>query len=689
MRKHSILFVLIVLFSQFCAWRTFAQTITGPTSLFAGSTGSFTLYDDVVLTNPNWSVDNGVLLSETHSGLNHSASIRFDCPGTSTVTLRDGSTVLYTLPLVTVTCRSVTTPSTTFTYVTGCGTGSITRNSSPTSDTWYWQTDPNGTSTSLGSAATLNIATSGTYYLRALKNASTPCCWSATSLATIYVDVSPPIATASALSICSGQSTSIGITGTAGATFAWTVTQTNVSGATSGSGTSISQVLTATSNTTGTAVYRITPTKGSCNGTPLTVTASVKPLPTVSAANQGIFSGQSTSVAITNPNNVSGTTFAWTVNQTNASGGTSGTGSTIVQTLTGSGTASYVITPSAGGCSGVPVTSVVTLHANPTITPSSPRISVGKVTLDGGSGFATYSWKNASNQILSTNQTYATSSPGNYSLTVTKANVVGSANATISLQGQLEGLNMNYLVSNSFLTSVTNESAIPDLPIESRSQTIQYVDGLGRPIQSVTLQGSPYKQDIVQPIIYDDFGREVRKYLPITIGNDGIYKTNLFDANGNYVPTTYANALNKVAMDSKPYSESVLEPSPLSRVIKQGAPGTAWQPNTDPYSMADNTVKKRYQLNTANEVLRLSYDEVTGAVTGTNLYYPANELHANHTYDEHNNEVVEYVDKEGRILCKKVKADATQYAITYYIYDALGNLVVVLPPEAMKAITAN
>jgi hypothetical protein len=687
MRKHFILFVLFALFSQFSASRTFAQTITGPTSIFAGFTGSFTLYDDVVLTNPNWSVDNGVLLSETHSGLNHSASIRFDCPGTSTVTLRDGSTVLYTLPLVTVTCRSVTTPSTTFTYVTGCGTGSITRNTSPTGETWYWQTDPNGTSTSLGSGATLNITSSGTYYLRALKNATVPCCWSPTSLATIYVDIAPPTVTASAQTICSGQSTSIAITGTAGATFAWTVTPTNVSGATAGSGTSISQVLTATSNTTGTAVYRITPTKGSCNGTPLNVTASVKPLPTVSAADQGIFSGQSTNIAITNPNNVSGTSFSWTVNQTNVTGGTSGTGSTIVQTLSGSGTASYVITPSAGGCSGLPVTSVVTLHANPTITSSSPRISVGKVTLDGGSGFATYSWKNASNQIVSTSQTYATSTPGNYFLTVTKAGVFGSANASISLQGQLDGLNMNYLVSNSFLTSVTNESAIPDLPIESRIQTIQYVDGLGRPIQSVTLQGSPSKQDIVQPIAYDDFGREVRKYLPITIGNDGIYKTNLFDTNGQYVPTTYANPMSKVAMDSKPYSQSVLEPSPLSRVLKQGAPGTVWQPNTDPYSIDDNTVKKRYQFNAANEVLHLAYDELTGTVTGTNLYFPANELQATYTYDEHNNEVIEYVDKEGRMLCKKVKADATSYAFTYYIYDVLGNLIVVLPPEAVKALT--
>ncbi|MFN8889584.1 MAG: DUF6443 domain-containing protein, partial [Cyclobacteriaceae bacterium] len=597
MRKHSILFILLVLFFAAGALPTFAQTITGPTSVTTGTTSTFTLFDDVVLTNPNWAVDNGVLLSQTHSGLNHTASIRFDCPGTSTVTLRDGMTVLYTLPLVTVTCRSVNAPSTTFTYVTGCGTGSITRNSSPTGDTWYWQTEPNGTSTSLGSASTLNITTSGTYYLSALKNASSPCCWSATSLATIFVDIAPPTATASAQSICSGQSTSIAITGTAGATFAWTVTQSNVTGATSGSGTTINQTLTATSNFTGTAVYRITPTKGSCNGTPVNVTAIVNPLPIVSATNQAIFSGQSTSIAIANPNNVSGTTFTWTVDQINASGGTSGSGSTIAQTLSGTGTASYSITPNASGCAGTSVSAVVTLHANPTITPSNPRISVGKVTLDGGTGFDTYSWKNAADHEVSTAQTYSTSAPGNYYLTVTKTGVIGSAIAFTTLLDQLEGVNMNYVVTNSILTSVTIESSIADLPIENHSQGIQYFDGLGRPIQNVVTQGSPLKKDIVQPIVYDQFSRESKKYLPVVTNSlNGWYKPNLIDAAGNYLNNPsfvnpYSNGhTDKISDDTRPFSETIFEASPLGRPLQDFGPGQQWKDN-------NKAVTNRYLVN--------------------------------------------------------------------------------------------
>lgn len=74
--------------------------------------------------------------------------------------------------------------------------------------------------------------------------------------------------------ICSGQTTSISLTSNLpNTTFTWTVVQTNVTGASAGSGSSIAQTLTSTSTTPGTAVYTITPKTIEC-GSPITVTVS-------------------------------------------------------------------------------------------------------------------------------------------------------------------------------------------------------------------------------------------------------------------------------------------------------------------------------------------------------------------------------------------------------------------------------
>jgi Domain of unknown function (DUF6443)/Ig-like domain CHU_C associated len=250
--------------------------------------------------------------------------------------------------------------------------------------------------------------------------------------------------------------------------------------------------------------------------------------------------------------------------------------------------------------------------------------------------------------------------------------------------------------------SPITEAEIPLLPVQLMLENITYFDGLGRPMQSVSTQASPNKTDLVTPVVYDAFGRESKKYLPIAVGNDGWYKPNteIIDAAGNYMGIAanfYNTPSSKIAVDPTPYSVTTFEPSPLNRALKQGAPGNTWQPNTDPYSLADNTVKKRYETNAAEEVFLFLYDTNTGLVSlaavAPSRYYGANQLYANKTYDEHNNEVIEYIDKEGRTVCKKVYAETVntvkQYASTYYLYDDLGNLVVVLPPEAVKKLGAN
>ncbi|AXP80303.1 RHS Repeat protein [Mariniflexile rhizosphaerae] len=121
-------------------------------------------------------------------------------------------------------------------------------------------------------------------------------------------------------------------------------------------------------------------------------------------------------------------------------------------------------------------------------------------------------------------------------------------------------------------TSLTNDDII---------ETITYYDGLNRPIQAIARQAGGSRQDIITPILYDDFGRQVKTYLPYanpiqTVGTSLDYRD----------PTALVNNLNLYYLSKfpddldigfpNPYSEKAYESSPLNRVLKQAAPGKNW-----------------------------------------------------------------------------------------------------------------
>ena len=70
-----------------------------------------------------------------------------------------------------------------------------------------------------------------------------------------------------------------------------------------------------------------------------------------------------------------------------------------------------------------------------------------------------------------------------------------------------------------------------------------YVDGLGRNIQEVQVQGSPQLQDIIQPMVYDEYGRQPIEYLPYAKGNSGAFRSNAVAETGNYAQKEELNHL--------------------------------------------------------------------------------------------------------------------------------------------------
>ena len=270
---------------------------------------------------------------------------------------------------------------------------SVILSSNITGTTYSWavvQSGVSGASTGSGSTisqtltATGSVAGTATYTITPTANscAGTPLAVVITVDPIPVVNVTPLMQT-----ICSGTNTSIALTSNvSGTTYTWTVAQSGVSGATDGSGTPISQPLTATGATAGTATYTITPTANDCIGTTKTIVITVNPIPviTTNPSLQSICSGTSSNIALTS--NISGSTFAWTVVQSGVSGASAGSGSTIAQLLsatgTNAGTATYFITPTADGCSGASFNVVITVNPTPVITaaPSSQTICSGTAT---------------------------------------------------------------------------------------------------------------------------------------------------------------------------------------------------------------------------------------------------------------------------------------------------------------------
>ncbi|MBT1697830.1 gliding motility-associated C-terminal domain-containing protein [Fulvivirgaceae bacterium PWU4] len=264
-----------------------------------------------------------------------------------------------------------------------------------TSFDWIIQNNPGGvTGAAAGSGSTIaQTLTNPTNTAQTVTYRITPhvgSCNGAPLDINVIVSPRPTIlATPAAQTICSGDATAITLSNpnnVAGTTISWTVVQSGVTGATAGSGTSITQTLTTTAAVQGTATYTVTATAGSCSST-TTVIVTVNPLPDVAASGATICSGDATNIAITSPNGVA-TSFTWVIqnNPGGVTGAAAGTGNTIAQTLTNptntAQTVTYRITPHAGSCNGAFIDINVIVSPRPTVlaTPAAQTICSGDAT---------------------------------------------------------------------------------------------------------------------------------------------------------------------------------------------------------------------------------------------------------------------------------------------------------------------
>ncbi|MBL7746164.1 MAG: hypothetical protein JNM19_01945 [Chitinophagaceae bacterium] len=269
---------------------------------------------------------------------------------------------------------------------------------------------------------------------------------------------------------------------------------------------------------------------------------------------------------------------------------------------------------------------------------------------------------------------------------------------------------VNYIRTYDAVAPETDVNTLMGRPAKDVKVATQYFDGLGRPVQTVMKQASLETggtlADMVSPVEYDDLGREQNKYLPFaangaggnTSVSDGLFKRNPFQQQTSFMTEQYG-----LQGETFFYSKTNFETSPLNRAEKNMPPGNSWVGS-------NRGVEMKYFHNTTgtdkDNVKVWKVENVSGSFgtyTINTSYnagtYPAGQLYKTITVDEQGKQVIEFKDKEGKVILKKVQLTAaaddgtgkehTGWLSTYYIYDKLGNLRCVIQPEGVRKMTVD
>lgn len=281
-----------------------------------------------------------------------------------------------------------------------------------------------GLSPTNGPNVTASPATTTTYTVTGTTAAGT---CPTTATVTVTVGGNPTVNAVNAQTFCSGVTAPATLfSGSAGATFNWTNSNTAIGLAASGSGNLPSYTATNTTGAPITATITVTPVIGNCTGTPISFTITVNPQPSVIANNNGpLCEGEQIDLTASN---VSGGTYSWSgpnafsANAQNAS----------IPNAPASSFGTYTVTVTAFGCSASATTTVaMNPGTQPVITPVGPFCeNASAVTLTASVPGGTWSGPGITNPATG-EFTPSSASIGNNTVTYTTAS--GCVNPATSI----------------------------------------------------------------------------------------------------------------------------------------------------------------------------------------------------------------------------------------------------------------
>ncbi len=225
-----------------------------------------------------------------------------------------------------------------------------------------------------------------------------------------------------------------------------------------------------------------------------------------------------------------------------------------------------------------------------------------------------------------------------------------------------------------------------------KSITTEYLDGLGRPVQTTIRNFNTNGKNAVIQSVFDGYGNLEKSYFPLPDLNYDAYtdpsvlKPNIEEFYQFKFPDEGSN----------PFVHQVYENTLGGRLLQKANGGRPW--STLSQGGDGHTFKYEYGFNVAaNEeekivrfVLSRSYDSAVDCyVTSLSLaspgYYTNNTLKVRRVRNENwvsgkLNTTEEYFDGLGRKILRRAFNNQSKPIDTYYIYDDIGNLCYVIPP---------
>jgi len=360
------------------------------------------------------------------------------------------------------------------------------------------------------------------------------------------------------------------------------------------------------------------------------------------------------------------------------------------------------------GSSANSVASLVTVLPSPVtpgmITPSgitiaagaTPGVLMAEPSSGGGcSGAYSYQWQSSTDGVNFTSIGGATGqnyTAGNLSVTTYFRRQVSCGSEirytnTCQVTVGTASVNLNYVRERTILKAgvMDTVTAAALTGAFEVTQVTSYFDGLGRPLQTVTKQGSPLQKDMVQQMAYDNFGREAIKYMP--------YAATSFDGNYRSFGPGEQNNFNAAQFPGESYffNQTNLESSALNRVLATYAPGVNWMG-------AGRGVTTQYLTNIATDSVQIWNTTRTpdaGILPVNAGAYAPGRLYKSVITDEQGHVTVEYKDMRGQLILKKLQVSATPgtghagWLCTYYVFDNNDNIRFVIPPRAVELLNGS